>query len=501
MENFEIIKDIGNGSFGVVFQVKRKLDGKIYALKRVNLKNLNPKERMNSLNEVRFLSSISHQNIISYKESFYEEKTGNLNLVLEYANDGDLHSKIFQQKNKKIYFKEKQIWSYFIQLVKGLKVLHDNNLMHRDLKTANILLMKNGICKLSDLNVAKIYNGDLLNSKMGTPCYAAPEIWNHKPYTFKSDIWSLGIILYELCTFNLPFYGSDYKDTYKKLMKGYYSSIPNHFSHELNIIINMCLQFNPYNRPSCIQILENEIIKKKIESIFGFSGVELKNEVINIPNYNIKSVKNSKDIFKLLPKFSKYKSEHKKSFSINDKVIYNIGDERSSDNYREMDIHTYRKEDIKKINEKKRKECLSGNINIDKKKKNYRMNSASNSFLSQVKITLFGKEDEKLKTNEKDKNNRIKNNFNIKYLYLRNASAQFSLTENESLKDSNSSSNNSKLKSTPETNDSNNEDDNTKIQKSIFMKKVSLVNQKFNVEKLLSLNKENIKCNIKLKLE
>ncbi len=501
MDNFEIIKDIGNGSFGIVFQVKRKIDGKIYALKRVNLKNLNPKERMNSLNEIRFLASISHQNIISYKESFYEEKTGNLNLVLEYANDGDLHSKIFQQKNKKVYFKEKQIWSYFIQLVKGLKVLHDNNLMHRDLKTANIFLMKNGICKLGDLNVAKLYNGDLLNSKMGTPCYAAPEIWNHKTYTFKSDIWSLGIILYELCTFNLPFYGSDYKDTYKKLMKGYYTSIPNHYSHEINIIINMCLQFNPHNRPTCIQLLENDIIKKKIESVFGFSGVEIKNEVMNIPNHNMKSVKSSKDILKLLPKFSKYKSEHKKSFSINDKVIYNIGDERTSDNFREMDIHTYKKEDIKMVSEKKRKECLSGNINIDKKKKNYRMNSASNSFLSQVKITLFGKEDEKLKSNEKNKNNRIKNNFNIKSLYLRNVSSQFSSTENESLKDSNSSSNNSKLKSTPETNDSNNEDDNTKIQKSIFMKKVSLVNQKFNVEKLLSLNKENIKCNIKLKLE
>ena len=131
MENFEIIKDIGNGSFGVVFQVKRKIDGKIYALKRVNLTNLNPKERMNSLNEIRFLSSISHQNIISYKESFYEEKTGFLNLVLEYANDGDLHSKIFQQKNKKEYLKEKIIWSIFIQILKGLKVLHDNNLIHR----------------------------------------------------------------------------------------------------------------------------------------------------------------------------------------------------------------------------------------------------------------------------------------------------------------------------------------------------------------------------------
>ena len=150
MENFEIIKDIGSGSFGVVFLVKRKLDSIIYALKRVNFTNLNSKERINSLNEIRFLSSISHQNIISYKESFYEEKTGFLNLVLEYANDGDLHSKIFQQKNKKEYLKEKIIWSIFIQILKGLKVLHDNNLMHRDLKSANIFIMKNGICKLGD---------------------------------------------------------------------------------------------------------------------------------------------------------------------------------------------------------------------------------------------------------------------------------------------------------------------------------------------------------------
>ena len=129
MENFEIIKDIGSGSFGVVFLVKRKLDSKIYALKRVNLTNLSSKERINSLIEIRFLSSISHQNIISYKESFYEEKTGFLNLVLEYANDGDLHSKIFQQKNKKEYLKEKLIWTIFIQILKGLKVLHDNNLI------------------------------------------------------------------------------------------------------------------------------------------------------------------------------------------------------------------------------------------------------------------------------------------------------------------------------------------------------------------------------------
>ena len=194
LKDFKIIKDIGSGSFGVVLLVKRKQDNKIYALKRVKLSNLILKEKQNSLNEINFLSSISHQNIIEYKESFYEEETGTLNLVLEYANEGDLNTKINIQKSKKIHFKEKTIWSIFIQIVKGLKVLHDNNLMHRDLKSANILIMKNGICKLGDLNISKIYDSNFHNSKMGTPCYAAPEIWNNRPYTFKSDIWSLGII-------------------------------------------------------------------------------------------------------------------------------------------------------------------------------------------------------------------------------------------------------------------------------------------------------------------
>ena len=161
---------------------------------------------MSSLNEIRLLASISHPNIIAYKESFYDEKNETLNLILEYANGGDLHSKIKEHKKTKSYFKEKTIWSIFIQMLIGLKNLHDHNIMHRDLKSANILIMKNGIYKLGDLNISKVYNSNFHNSKMGTPCYAAPEIWNNKPYTFKSDIWSLGIILYELCTFKLPFF-------------------------------------------------------------------------------------------------------------------------------------------------------------------------------------------------------------------------------------------------------------------------------------------------------
>ena len=97
-------------------------------------------------------------------------------------------------------------------------------------------------------------------------------------------------------------------------MRGFYNNIPNHYSHELNIIINMLLQFNPNNRPTCNQILDNSIIKTKIENIFGFSGVNLKKEISNILPNKIKSVKSSKDIIKLLPKFKNYKNEIGKAF-------------------------------------------------------------------------------------------------------------------------------------------------------------------------------------------
>ena len=134
LNDFEILKELGKGSFGIVYLIKRKKDNTIYALKQVKITKMEKKEKMSSLNEIRLLASISHQNIIAYKESFYDEKNETLNLILEYANGGDLHSKIKEHKSTKSYFKEKTIWSIFIQMLIGLKNLHDHNIMHRDLK-------------------------------------------------------------------------------------------------------------------------------------------------------------------------------------------------------------------------------------------------------------------------------------------------------------------------------------------------------------------------------
>jgi NIMA (never in mitosis gene a)-related kinase len=115
--------------------------------------------------------------------------------------------------------------------------LHENNIFHRDLKSANIFLNKNGTAKLGDMNVSKIAKKGLLYTQTGTPYYASPEVWRDQPYDTKSDIWSLGCVLYESITLKPPFRADDMAGLYKKVLKGVYPKIPNYFSESLSNIV------------------------------------------------------------------------------------------------------------------------------------------------------------------------------------------------------------------------------------------------------------------------
>jgi NIMA (never in mitosis gene a)-related kinase 1/4/5 len=220
LKDFKVIKVLGKGAFGRVDLVERKEDGKIYAMKCVKISALNTKEQENALNEVRVLASISHPNIIGYKEAFFEEESKTLNIVMEYADDGDIEAKIQAHIKNKTNFSENDIWSYLIQMIEGLKALHDIKTMHRDLKSANVFLLKNGLLKLGDLNVSKVVKNKLVYTQTGTPYYASPEVWADRPYDYKSDIWSVGCVLYELCTLKPPFRGNNLEQLYKNVTKG-----------------------------------------------------------------------------------------------------------------------------------------------------------------------------------------------------------------------------------------------------------------------------------------
>ena len=272
MNDFQIISKLGEGAYSTVFKVKRNIDQKIYALKKVKLLNLSEKEKENSLNEVRILASVKSNFVVSYKEAFFDEKDNTLCIVMEFADRGDLYQKIVQHKKSAKFFEESDIWRIFIQLVKGLKALHDLKILHRDMKSANVFLFSNGSAKLGDLNVSKVARRGLGYTQTGTPYYASPEVWKDKPYDHKSDVWSLGCVLYEMITLRPPFRAQDMEGLFNKVCKGQYSRIPERFSDDLFQVVQFLLQVNPSSRPSCEQILNHPVVMKRIEYFKSFAG-------------------------------------------------------------------------------------------------------------------------------------------------------------------------------------------------------------------------------------
>lgn len=153
-------------------------------------------------------------------------------------------------------------------MTRGLRCLHEINIFHRDLKSANVFLNKDGRAKLGDMNVSKVAKKGLLYTQTGTPYYASPEVWRDQPYDYKSDIWSLGCVLYEAITLKPPFRAEDMQGLYKKVLRGIYPKIPSTYSQELSQMIRSLLQVSPQLRPSCEKILEMPVIKKRIEKYF-----------------------------------------------------------------------------------------------------------------------------------------------------------------------------------------------------------------------------------------
>ena len=265
MDGFEILKKLGDGSYSVVYKVRRKADNNIYALKKVNLQKLKDKEKQNALNEVRILASIKSPFVISYKEAFIEESDKSLCIIMEYADRGDLYQKIVQFKKSGCLIEETDVWRIFIQMVRGLKALHDLKILHRDLKSANIFLFSDGSAKIGDCNVSKVVYKGLGYTQTGTPYYASPEVWNDDPYDNKSDIWSLGCVTYEMLTLHPPFRAESMEGLYQKVIKGQFGKINPRYSEDIFEMIKFLLKVNPVDRPNCGQILKHPLVVKRIE--------------------------------------------------------------------------------------------------------------------------------------------------------------------------------------------------------------------------------------------
>jgi len=180
------------------------------------------------------------------------------------------------------------------------------------MKSANIFLYRDMQAKLGDLNVSKIVKKGLSYTQTGTPYYASPEVWRDMPYDSKSDIWSLGCVLYEMCALVPPFRADDMQGLYKKVIKGKYPRIPEHFSQEMATVIKFMLQVSPSYRPTCDQILSLPIIESLVKKFFPEESISTQANTSDENQHEVmlKTIRLSKNIFNLterLPK-SKYQS-------------------------------------------------------------------------------------------------------------------------------------------------------------------------------------------------
>uniref|UniRef100_A0A4W4ELM2 non-specific serine/threonine protein kinase n=1 Tax=Electrophorus electricus TaxID=8005 RepID=A0A4W4ELM2_ELEEL len=264
MDRYQVVRQIGHGAFGKALLAKERNGSERHCVvKQISLSRVSPWEREAPLKEVTLLSKMKHPNIVAFFGSFHEGT--NLYIVMEFCDGGDLMKRITMQRGQP--FKEEQIVDWFVQICLGLKHIHDRKVLHRDIKAQNIFLTYGGLkVKLGDFGIARMLNNtvELARTCVGTPYYLSPEICENRPYNNKTDIWSLGCVLYELCTLKHPFEGSSLRQLIVRICRGRYVPVSQLYSAELRLLLSQLFKVSPRDRPSVNSLLKRSLLHTHI---------------------------------------------------------------------------------------------------------------------------------------------------------------------------------------------------------------------------------------------
>ncbi|SOV21463.1 NIMA related kinase 2 [Plasmodium sp. DRC-Itaito] len=274
---YEVVKSIGRGSFGIVTAVKDENE-KIFVIKELDISCMNSKEKMNVVNEIRALIKMSvHPFIVRYKEAFVEDCV--LYVAMDYCIKGDLGKVIKKHKELETPIPEKKIKRWLLQIIMALKFIHDKKLIHRDLKCNNIFLDEKERAKIGDFGLAKfIEQTEKTNTLCGTIGYMAPEICKNINYSFPADIWSLGIILYELISLKPPFKSnnSNMLSVAQKICEDEPDPLPDNVSKDLIDLCYWMLKKDWKERPTIYDIISTDYIQDELQ-LFKIEMLEERN--------------------------------------------------------------------------------------------------------------------------------------------------------------------------------------------------------------------------------
>ena len=277
-------KRIGKGSFSTIYKCRHNITNKIYALKEITIDKNKNKKKLSIKKEFEIMRKLNHTNIVKIHDVIIDTQLNNIYFIMDYYENGDLSHFLNKQP-----LKEKFTRKYMKQLSNGLKYLLDNNILHRDLKPQNILLSKNYDIKITDFGFATYYTKDtIINTLCGSPMYMAPEIITRNGYDYKSDLWSVGIILYEMLHGYTPFNVQNFIELIKEIKKKDIQ-IKVDVSEDCRELIYSLCKTNPYERISWNDFFnhrwfDNDEILTDENTLFNFN---FNSSLPNINKFNI----------------------------------------------------------------------------------------------------------------------------------------------------------------------------------------------------------------------
>ncbi|KVH88567.1 Armadillo-like helical [Cynara cardunculus var. scolymus] len=261
VENYHVIELVGEGSFGKVYKGRRKFTGQTVAMKFILKHGKSEKDIHNLRQEIEILRKLKHENIIQMLDSF--ESPQEFCVVTEFAQ-GELFEILEDDK----CLPEEEVQRITKQLVRALHYLHSNRIIHRDMKPQNILICAGGVVKLCDFGFARAMstNTVVLRSIKGTPLYMAPELVREQPYNHTVDLWSLGVILYELFVGQPPFYTNSVYALIRHIIKDPVK-YPDNMSSNFRSFLRGLLNKDPHNRLTWPHLLQHSFVAETFEDV------------------------------------------------------------------------------------------------------------------------------------------------------------------------------------------------------------------------------------------